>query len=96
MERIIIDDSRFNFIPKVRTAYKAPPGLNERLIEEISHAKGEPEWMLKHRLESLKIFKEWHNPRFGVDISELDLGKIVSYIRPDAKRELPGKRYQKR
>ncbi|ACM23398.1 MULTISPECIES: Fe-S cluster assembly protein SufB [Thermotoga] len=86
MERIIIDDSRFNFIPKVRTAYKAPPGLNERLIEEISHAKGEPEWMLKHRLESLKIFKEWHNPRFGVDISELDLGKIVSYIRPDAKK----------
>ena len=86
MERIIIDDSRFNFIPKVRTAYKAPPGLNERLIEEISHAKGEPEWMLKHRLESLKIFKEWYNPRFGVDISELDLGKIVSYIRPDAKK----------
>jgi Fe-S cluster assembly protein SufB len=86
MERIIIDDTRFDFIPKVRTAYKAPPGLNERLIEEISHAKGEPEWMLKHRLESLKIFKEWHNPRFGVDISELDLGKIVSYIRPDAKK----------
>ncbi|PLV56349.1 Fe-S cluster assembly protein SufB [Thermotoga sp. SG1] len=86
MERIILDDSRFNFVPKVKTAYKAPPGLNERLIEEISRAKNEPEWMLKHRLESLRIFKEWHNPRFGVDISELDLGKIVSYIRPDAKK----------
>ncbi|AAD36440.1 MULTISPECIES: Fe-S cluster assembly protein SufB [Thermotoga] len=86
MERLIIDDSRFNFVPKVKTAYKAPPGLDEKLIMEISRAKDEPEWMLKHRLESLKVFNEWHNPRFGVDISGLDLGKIVSYIKPDAKK----------
>ena len=95
MERIILDDSRFNFVPKVKTAYKAPPGLDEKLIEEISRTKEEPGWMLKHRLESLKIFREWHNPRFGVDISDLDLGKIVSYIKPDAKKgtsweEVPG------
>nr|WP_233186198.1 Fe-S cluster assembly protein SufB [Thermotoga sp. KOL6] len=86
MERLIIDDSKFNFVPKVKTAYKAPPGLDERLIEEISMAKSEPKWMLEHRLESLKIFKEWHDPRFGVDISKLNLGKIVSYIKPDAKK----------
>src|SRR6185295_10564684 len=32
-------------------------GLNEEVVREISHAKSEPEWMTKFRLNSLKRFE---------------------------------------
>ncbi len=38
------------------------------------------------RLKSLEVFETWRDPRFGVDISDLDVSKIVAYIKPDAKK----------
>ncbi len=56
-------------------------GLSVELIEEISQEKGEPKWMLEHRLRSLKIFKELPMPRFGPDLSEVDFDDIAYYLR---------------
>ena len=42
---------------KLNVGYKTKEkGLTEALVREISEVKGEPEWMLKKRLESFAIF----------------------------------------
>ena len=40
--------------------------------------------MLESRLKALKIFNEKENPKWGPDLSEVDMDKITTYIRPDA------------
>ncbi len=60
-------------------AEKAKRGVDEELVRQISADKGEPEWMLKHRLESLKIFREKPMPGWGADLSKLDLDNIIYY-----------------
>ncbi|MDO8648373.1 MAG: Fe-S cluster assembly protein SufB [Candidatus Peregrinibacteria bacterium] len=57
-------------------------GLSEELVRKISSDKSEPEWMLAHRLECLKIFREKPMPTWGADLSTLDLDDIVYYARP--------------
>jgi len=86
VEDLLIDQNRFNFRNPEIYSYKSVPGLNKRIIEEISLNKNEPNWMLAHRIKSLEIFDVWKQPRFGVDISKLDLSKIVAYIKPNAKK----------
>ena len=57
-------------------------GIDEVLVRQISADKHEPAWMLAHRLESLKIFREKPLPTWGADLSHLDLDDIVYYARP--------------
>ena len=57
-------------------------GLSEELVRQISADKNEPEWMLHHRLDSLKIFYEKELPTWGADLSPLDLDDIIYYARP--------------
>ncbi len=54
-------------------------GVDEELVRHISAEKNEPEWMLKNRLESLKIFREKEMPSWGADLSKLDLQNIIYY-----------------
>ncbi|MBB6063312.1 Fe-S cluster assembly protein SufB [Thermosipho japonicus] len=81
------NEDRFNYIANIEPEYKSLPGLTPKIIEEISEIKGEPKWMRELRLKSLEIFQKWHDPRFGVDISELDLNKIIPYIKPKANKQ---------
>ncbi len=56
-------------------------GVSEELVRQISSDKGEPEWMLQHRLESLRIYREKPLPTWGADLSGLDLDDIIYYAR---------------
>lgn len=58
-------------------------GLSEENVRAISADLGEPEWMLEHRLASLKIFHEMSMPSRGPDLSGLNLDEIVYYARPE-------------
>jgi len=59
--------------------YKSKQGVTEELVRFISHDKKEPKWMLEHRLNSLKIFKKLTLPKWGPNLSKLDLNKINYY-----------------
>lgn len=54
-------------------------GVNEELVRKISADKNEPEWMLNHRLESLRIFEEKPMPTWGPSLDGLDLTDIIYY-----------------
>ena len=59
-------------------------GVSEELVRQISKDKCEPQWMLKHRLESLNIFYEKEMPEWGADLSLLNLDDIIYYARQGA------------
>ncbi|WP_019588134.1 Fe-S cluster assembly protein SufB [Deinococcus apachensis] len=66
-----------------RYAVKAPKGLSREVVEMISKAKDEPQWMLDFRLKALDIFLSKPMPQWGADLSGLNLDEIYYYIKPE-------------
>ncbi|MEM4238846.1 MAG: Fe-S cluster assembly protein SufB, partial [Nitrososphaerota archaeon] len=58
------------------------PGISEKVVEELSRLKDEPEWMTNTRLKAYKHFVERGLPTWGVDLSNLDFDKIRYYVSP--------------
>lgn len=80
------DYSRYNFRDEVRYEYAASPGLSEKVVEEISRLKDEPEWMTKARLRAYEIFLNKPMPSWGGDLSRIHFDKIRYYVRPTDKK----------
>jgi Fe-S cluster assembly protein SufB len=77
-----IDYSKYDFKDPELYVYKSKPGLSEKVVEEISSIKNEPEWLRKFRLKALKIFYEKPMPLWGADLSRVDFDRIHYYIKP--------------
>jgi Fe-S cluster assembly protein SufB len=60
------DYAKYGFRNEENYLFKAPKGLNERVVRELSGMKGEPEWMLKRRLKALEIFNKKPVPLQGM------------------------------
>ncbi len=67
--------------------FKSQKGLNQTVVEKISSWKNEPEWMLKFRKKALKHFFARPYPKWGPDLSGLDLSDLYYYVRPTEKTE---------
>ncbi len=78
-------DYKFGFKTETSHIYKAPKGLTEETVREISKQKNEPNWMLDFRLNAYKIFKEKPLETWGADLSEIDFDNLHFYIRPQDK-----------
>ncbi|NPA80507.1 MAG: Fe-S cluster assembly protein SufB, partial [Thermotogae bacterium] len=50
------DYGRYGFRDDIEYRYVGRPGLSRELIEEISHIKGEPNWMREIRLKAYEAF----------------------------------------
>lgn len=77
---------KFGFKKPEKYFFKAKKGLSERIVEEISWHKNEPEWMKKERLEALKIFYSKQMPRWGGDLRRIDFNDLYYYIKPIDKK----------
>ncbi|MCB9493051.1 MAG: Fe-S cluster assembly protein SufB [Epsilonproteobacteria bacterium] len=62
--------------------YKSEIGLNEQVICDISAKKNEPLWMLELRLKALQEFMDRPLPKWGPDLSALDVHDIYYYVKP--------------
>lgn len=76
-----IDKNIYNIKNKEEYSYKTI-GLTKDVIKEISEKKKEPKWMLDIRLKALEIYDKLNMPTWGPDLSELDMSKIATYVRP--------------
>lgn len=74
-------DNIYNIKNKDEYSYKTV-GLSEEIIKEISKKKNEPAWVLELRLKALEKFYELPMPTWGPDLSELDMNKIATYVKP--------------
>lgn len=79
LNRSVFDEA--NPAPYAEGAIK---GVSEALVRQISADKNEPEWLLEHRLESLRIFNEKPLPAWGPSLEGLDLQDIIYYVRSGA------------
>jgi len=61
-------------------------GLDEAVVRNISALKNEPEWMLKTRLKSLRLFEKKPMPNWGADISGIDFDNIKYFVRATEKQ----------
>src|SRR5262249_62356954 len=61
-------------------------GISREVVSELSKIKDEPGWMAEKRLKSLEIFERKPLPRWGVDLSGLNLDDLVLYSPPTAGR----------
>jgi Fe-S cluster assembly protein SufB len=52
------DYTKYGFRDEEKYVFKSGKGLNEGVVRELSGMKGEPDWMLKRRLQALQIFNK--------------------------------------
>jgi Fe-S cluster assembly protein SufB len=77
-----VGDYKWGFRDPDELAFKAQKGLNKEVVEQISHMKEEPEWMLEFRLRGLEHFNNRPMPAWGGDLTKLDLDEIYFYAKP--------------
>ncbi|PFG33392.1 Fe-S cluster assembly protein SufB [Sanguibacter antarcticus] len=61
-------------------------GVDEEVVRNISALKNEPEWMLKLRLKSLRLFDKKPMPNWGSDLSGIDFDNIKYFVRSTEKQ----------
>ncbi len=77
---------RYGFNDKIEYKFKTKKGLSEDIVREISHIKGEPDWMLQKRLVGYRQFLEKPIPQWGGDLNQIDYNDIYYYLKPTDKK----------
>jgi len=62
-------------------------GLSDKVVREISRRHQEPAWMLRLRLQALKLFLSRPLPIWGPDLSDIDFSVITYYLKPTDKAQ---------
>jgi len=73
------EDYEYGFHDDIKPAFSTGRGLTEETVREISAAKEEPQWMLDYRLNAYRIYKRLSMPKYGPDLSKLDLKNMHYY-----------------
>lgn len=76
-----IDNNIYDIKNKEDYSFKTV-GLTEKVIKEISEKKQEPDWVLNLRLKALDVYNKLNLPTWGPDLSDLDMSKIATYVKP--------------
>src|SRR5881392_595116 len=80
---------RFGFHdPETGYAYKAPKGLSEEVVRNISEYKDEPEWMREFRLKALHHFQQRPTPKWGGNLGQIDFDNIHYFVRASEKNSV--------
>ena len=75
----------YDVIDDDKDSFKLEQGLTEDIILQLSEEKKDPEWMRDFRLKCLKMYNEMTFPQWGPGIEGLDMNRIYTYVRPNAK-----------
>jgi len=81
-KNISVSDT-WNFSDDIKYSEEVAPGINEKVVRQISHSNNEPDWMLDLRLKALEIYEEKPMPNWWPDISKLDLDSIYYFAKPE-------------
>src|ERR671924_482767 len=78
---------RFGWRDEEHYVYKAPKGLNRKIVEEISSYKDEPKWMREFRLKALEHFQARPTPTWGGNLGRIDWDNIHYFVRASERSE---------
>ncbi|RMF47821.1 MAG: Fe-S cluster assembly protein SufB, partial [Anaerolineae bacterium] len=77
-----IGEYKYGFRSDPTYVFQTRKGLDREIVEQISHMKGEPEWMLEFRLKALEHFMQRPMPNWGADLSSLNFDDLYFYTKP--------------
>ncbi len=83
----IVGDYKYGFKTDAATILTSGKGLNRSVVEFISKAKNEPDWMLEFRLKAYDAFLKLENPTWGPDLSGIDFDEYTYYIKSSERTE---------
>ena len=83
----IVGDYKYGFSTQTESVITSGKGLSKEVVQFISNAKNEPDWMKKFRLDSYKAFIEKENPNWGPDLSGINFDDYTYYIKSTEKTE---------
>ena len=83
----IVGDYKYGFKTDTKALITSGKGLSREVVEFISNAKGEPEWMKEFRLKAYDAFLKLENPKWGPDLSGIDFNEYTYYIKSTEKTE---------
>ncbi len=86
MQKFELDHSKYDFKNPTNYKIQFPPGLSEKVVEDISKIKNEPEWMIKFRLQALKFFQARPMPQWGGDLNKINFDDIIYFTRATDKK----------
>ena len=72
---------KYDFKDNIDSIESTGKGLSREVVEAISKAKHEPEWMLEFRLKSYDLFNKIDFPKFGPDTTKLDFNSYTYFTR---------------
>lgn len=64
-------------------AFEIRGKISRGIIEELSRAKAEPEWMLRLRLRALEAYERLPSPQWIRGVEDLDVDALTHYLKPD-------------
>ncbi|MBI4055281.1 MAG: Fe-S cluster assembly protein SufB [Elusimicrobia bacterium] len=78
---------QYGFKDPENYVFKSKPGLNRKIVEEISWMKKEPDWMREFRLKALDIFLSKPMPHWGDTalLNQIHFDQIYYYLKPSEK-----------
>ncbi len=83
----IVGDYKYGFTTDTKAVLTSGKGLSREVVEFISKAKHEPDWMLEFRLKAYEAFCKLENPKWGPDLSGIDFNEYTYYIKSTEKTE---------
>lgn len=86
VQKFDIDYSKYDFKNPTNYSLQFPKGLSEKIVEELSRIKSEPEWMKKFRMDALKAFNARPMPTWGGDLRKIDFNNITFFARATDKK----------
>lgn len=78
-----VNRSIYDVKDKVNSSFASEKGLTEEIVDIISTAKNDPQWMREFRQKSLNIYNQKKAPVWGPNIDDLNMDEIITYIRPN-------------
>ena len=82
---IDVEKYKYGFFEPENYVFKARKGLSAEVVAEISHMKGEPDWMRAFRLHAYEQFLKKPMPTWGADLSTINFDDLYYYIKPTEK-----------
>ncbi|MFA5603579.1 MAG: Fe-S cluster assembly protein SufB [Bacilli bacterium] len=76
------NDYKYGFNDGEVGILKLEKGITEEIVKKISLLKQEPDWLLEYRLEAYRQFLEIPNPKWGLNLTNIDLDDIYYYLKP--------------
>ena len=84
---LVSSEYQFGFHDEVDYLEETKAGLTRETVEAISRFKGEPQWMLDFRLRAYEHYLSRPMPKWGGDLMQIDMSKIVYYRKPSQGEE---------